>query len=216
MPIYEHELLGFFFDPLGTEKVELTRQLGAGPATNLRQALAEVLLDADDASRLLVESAVVSVNQPTSFKSILLKRGDAGDAQKIIAFNFTDAFKETALPFLGILIAVFASSAALGSAIPALGIVKTLWQKLVILRAPEDADAICLLDALGHAGSANRADHKTIPPTWEQLLATSELDPKQGSLALKLLRSKGIIEIESWGGQDEDIDNLANRWKVRF
>lgn len=149
MPIYEHELLGFFFDPLGTEKVELTRQLGAGPATNLRQALAEVLLDADDASRLLVESAVVSVNQPTSFKSILLKRGDAGDAQKIIAFNFTDAFKETALPFLGILIAVFASSAALGSAIPALGIVKTLWQKLVILRAPEDRTPFACWTRLG-------------------------------------------------------------------
>jgi hypothetical protein len=215
MQVYENELLGFFFAPLGAEKVELARQLGAEPTGHLREALAETLLDAQ-ASPGLVESSVVSMDLPTPLKSILIKLGRSNDSRQVVAFTFTDAFKDSALPLLGILIAVFAGTVSLASVSAALGVAKTLWQRLVILRAPQDADAIHLLEALGCAGAANLADRRTIAPTWEQTVAVSGLDPKQASVALRLLRGKAIIEIESWGGQREDLDHLANRWKVRF
>lgn len=216
MQVYENELLGFFFAPLGAEKVELARQLGTESTSNLRQALAEALLDAEEASPPLVESSVVPMNLPTSFKTFLLKPGRSNDTRQVIAFSFTDGFKESALPLLGLLIAVFAYPLSLASVPAALGVVKTLWQKIVILRAPQDANAIRVLEALGRSGAANLADRRTIAPTWEQTVALSGLDPTQASLALRLLRSKGIIEIEGWGGQREDIDNPHNRWKIRF
>jgi hypothetical protein len=216
MQVYENELLGFFFAPLGAEKVELARQLGAEPTGNLRQALAEVLLDAEEASPSLVESSVVSMDSPTPFRSVLFKLGRSNDNRQVVAFSFTDGFKDSALPLLGILIAVFAGAVSLASVPAALGVAKTLWQRLVILRTPQDADAIRLLEALGRAGAANLVDRRTIAPTWEQTVVLSVLDPKHASAALRLLRSKAIIEIESWGGQREDLDHLANRWKVRF
>jgi hypothetical protein len=216
MQVYENEILGFFFAPLGAEKVEIARQLGAEPTGNLREALAEALLDAEEASPGLVESSVVSMDLPTPLKSILFKLGRSHDSRQLVAFSFSDAFKDSALPLLGIFLAVFAGTVSLATVPAALGVAKTLWQRLVILRAPQDADAIHLLEALGCAGAANLADRRTIAPTWEQTVAQSGLDPKQASLALRSLRSKAIIEIESWGGQREDLDHLANRWKVRF
>jgi hypothetical protein len=216
MEIYENELVGFFFAPMGADKVELARQLGFEQTNTLRQALAEALLDEEAVSPSLVDSTVAEIEQPPSFKSILLKRGRSIDNRKIVVFRFKDAFKETALPLLGILIAVFSGTLALASVPAALGVVKTLWEKLVVLRSPEDTNAIRLLEALGCSGAANLAANRPAAPTWEQILAASDLAAKDAANALKLLRGKAIIEIDSWGGQAEDVEHLSNRWKVRL
>jgi hypothetical protein len=214
MPVYENEVLGFFFNPLGTEKVELSRHLGPEMTNNLRHGLVEALVDSDDPA--LVESSEAAIDVPPAFKSILFERGRSDDRRKVIAFSFKDGFTDSALPLLGILVAVFGGPLTLASAVASLGVVKTLWQKLVILRAPQDTHAIRLLDALGRVGAANLTGSRKAAPRWQDVVAASKLDAKDALTALKVLRGKAIVEIESWGGQAEDLENLANCWKVRF
>jgi len=214
MPVYENELIGYFFKPLGTEKVELSLHLGPEMTNNLRHALVEALVDSGDP--LLVESSEAAVDVPASFKSILFESGRSDDRRKVIAFSFKDGFTDSALPLLGILVAEFGGPLTLASGVAALGVVKTLWQKLVILREPQDAHAIRLLDAFGRVGAANLSGNGKAAPSWQEIVAATKLDAKDAITALKLLRSKAVVEIESWGAQAEDLDNLANRWKVRF
>ena len=213
MPVYENELLGFFFKPLGTDKVELSRALGPDKADNLRRALAEVLVDARDP--LVVESSEAGIDVPPSFKSILFKGDGPNERRKVVAFSFKDGFSDTALPLLGILVAVFGGPLALGTGVAALGVVKTLWQKLIILREPQDAAAIRVLDALGRVGAASLAGNGKAP-TWTEVLAATKLDAKDAITALKFLRSKQVVEIANWGDQAENIDNPSNRWKVKL
>jgi len=86
MPVYENELIGYFFAPLGTEKVELSRHLGSEMTNNLRRALVEALFDSGDA--LLIESSVAAIDVPPSFKSILFERGRS-EATKVRSWHFS-------------------------------------------------------------------------------------------------------------------------------
>ncbi|WP_421999340.1 hypothetical protein [Reyranella sp.] len=213
MVVYENELLGFFFAPLGTEKVELSRHLGPDGTDNLRRALAEALVEAQDP--LLVETAEASIDVPSSFKSVLFRGGGPGERRKVVTFSFKDGFSDSALPLLGILVAVFGGPLALGTGVAAAGAVRTLWQKLVILREPEDAAAIRVLDAVGRVGAAKVAEGARAP-TWQDILAATGLDEKAARTALGLLRTRKVVDVESWGDQAEDLDHPLNRWKVRL
>ncbi|MFZ5781440.1 MAG: hypothetical protein ACOY4R_14705 [Pseudomonadota bacterium] len=213
MPVYENELLGFFFKPLGAEKVELSRQLGPDRTDKLRCALAQALVEAKDPR--LVETAEAVIDVPPAFKSVLFRGGGPDERRKVVTFSFKDGFSDSALPLLGILVAVFGGPLALSTGVAAAGVVKTLWQKLVILREPEDAAAIRVLDAVGRTGAANLT-REGKAPTWREIHAATRLDAKVAVTALKFLRGKKVIDVESWGDQAEDIENPLNRWKVRL
>src|SRR5262249_36066232 len=156
------------------KKVELSRHLGPIAVDNLREALAESLLDAAEGADALVESSATSIDVPPSFKSILFRRGRSSDTRMVVAFSFRSGFSDSALPSLGILIAVFSGPLALATAVAALGVVKTLWQKLVVLRAPQDRHAIRLLDAMGRVGAANLANFAKAEARWTEILRASE------------------------------------------
>jgi len=214
MQVYENELLGFFFKPAGAEKVEISRQLGSQAASVLREAIAATLLDEQAASPSLFQTHIADIEPSQSFKSILFKQGRANDNRKIVVFNFKDAFNDTALPLLGLLIAAFSGPLKLETLPEALEVVKGLWGKLIVLRTPQDADAIRLLDALGRVGAADIAAAGQAPPTWATLLAASGLPAADALTALKLLQARGVLEIARWGGQEENLEDPGNRWRV--
>ena len=214
--VYENELLGYFLRPAGGDKVAVSKELGTERLAILCNALAETLLTESEKSASLVEVEMVKIKDATSFKSVLFRKGRTTQSREIVAFSFKDAFSETALPLLGILIAIFSGPLAWASVPAILGVMRTLWKKLVVLRGPKDEHAIRLLETLARAGAADLVASRPASPLLESLVAASGLSSTDALKALERLLAKEVVEIASWGGQAGDIGNTQNRLRVRL
>ena len=144
--IQENELLGRVFKAFGTEGITLLQKLSTSDQKEVRETLAQVLVDAakDDAG---VAAAIEDLPAGHDFKSILFTtRGPK--TNRIYTFTFKDAAVETMLPILGIVLTIYTGKWGI-AAIPQVGaVLKTLWSKLLVLKRPEDADAIDVVNAI--------------------------------------------------------------------
>jgi hypothetical protein len=215
--VQENELLGYSLRPLGDAGAALVARMSDEEATAVRAALAQVLLDeSSQPGEPRVEVAATTIPAGAPFSSVVYRDIGADGTRKMVTFAFRDAAVETALPLLGIAIAVFTGKAGLASLPQVGGVIKTLWSKLVVLKRPQDSDAIDLLEAMSRV----RARHLLLGageyPSGGDLVRELSLGAEAVTRALTRLRSAGVVEAVAWGGQTGDLGNAANRWRVKL
>ena len=215
MDICENELLAHYFGKVGADPIAITKHLGGQNCSTLREVLAILLFEeAQSPSSPYLAFDAEQLADTTSYKSILYKGGGYSGERWILSFTFKDALNETALPLLGILIAIFGGPLTLATVPAALGVAKLLWGKLAVLREPEDAHAIRLLEALSEVRVRNLLDGLVPEPAWHEILEQTDLTGEQALAALKQLRVRKIVDVAQWGDQSENLEHLQNRWKV--
>jgi hypothetical protein len=177
----------------------------------IRHGLSELLLAEAKSGQVPVITQELTIQGPRNFKSILY-RGRSGS--KIVAFTFSDAVTETMFQILGLAIALFTTGLSLANMPQLGGILKTLWGKLVVLKPPSDSDAIDVLEALVRVRARHIVSNIELYPMMQEIQIEARLSTESAKVAFTKLRSKRIIEVVTWGDQEEDVANLGNRWKV--
>lgn len=137
-------------------------------------------------------------------------------ANKLVAFSFSHAFKETILP-LGSLIASVAATHHFGAVnwVQAGTAVRSLVKSLAILRSPDDDDAIKTARAVGVLCLKAKNDYSKFDPSNANLRSETGLSESALGAALKRLTTLNIIVNTVWGGQAEDYSHVDNRWSLR-
>lgn len=95
-------------------------------------------------------------------------------------------------------------------------VLKTLWSNLVVLKRPEDADAIDVVRAIVRVRAQHVLNGSNEHPTTRELERDSGLATDALLAALKTLKSRGIIEASTWAAQTDDMSQQGNRWKVKL
>lgn len=209
--VLETELLRHCLSPIQEQASAVRKSFEPEQLDTIRDSLAELLLTEAESGQVPIGTRDLDIRPPKNFKSVMYRsRGST----KIIAFNFRDAAYETTLQILGLSILLFTNGPSL-STIPQLGgILKTLWSKLVVLRRPSDSDAIDVLEALIRVRARFIASKQDIYPTTAEIQCNARLSTESAKLAFTKLRSRGVLKVVTWGGQQEDVSNAANRWAV--
>jgi len=211
--VLENQLLGWSWQSLGADTaLALADRVSDEHADELRAAMASVLLQ-EDASR--VETAATEVPAGTPFNSVLYRDVGTDGTRRMIVFGFRDAAVETILPLFGLALTVFGGHWGWGVVTSVGGIAKTLWSKLAVLKRPDDADAIDVLEAIVRVRARHVAAGENEYPSGAQIGAELPLDETARNRALARLKTRGIIDAVSWGGQADDAAHLENRWRVK-
>jgi len=215
--VQENELLGYSLRPLRDAAAALVAQMSDEEATALRTALAHVLLDESSrAGEPRVEVASTPIPAGARFSSVLYRDTGVDGTRRMVTFGFRDAAIETTLPLLGIAITVFTDKTGL-ALLPQIGsVIKTLWSKLVILKRPQDGDAIDVLEAMSRVRAGHVLEASGEYPSGGELVRELSLEAAVITRALERLRSAGVVEVVAWGGQTGDVGNAANRWRVKL
>jgi hypothetical protein len=215
--VLENELLGYCLRPLGEQAGNVAEALSDDEAEAWRQTLANFLLaEAAQGDASPIQISTVEVPAIRDFKSVLYRDEGIGGSKKIVAFNFRDAAVETALPLLGIAIIVFTGKWGIAILPQIGGVLKTLWSKLVVLKRPDDAEAIDVLEALVRVRARHVTSEHAEYPTGAELKHETDMASDLVKRALARLKAQGVIEAVSWGGQSEDVGHLGNRWRIKL
>jgi hypothetical protein len=212
--IQENELLRRTFKDFGTEGIALLQKLSKSEQNELRETLAHVLVDAakDNAG---VTAVTEELPAGVDFKSIYIS-GSGRKTNRIYSFTFKDAAVEMMLPVMGIALTIYTGKWGI-AAIPQVGaVLKTLWSKLVVLKKPEDADAIDVVRAIVRVRAKHVLDGSNEHPTTHELERDSGLATDALLAALKTLKSRGVIEASTWAAQTDDMSQQGNGWKVKL
>lgn len=215
MNVEENQLLAYCFNSID-DPYKLVDYLGADASNNLRSALTLVFAEHAERGELDIGCSLHEWQGAGSFKSVIASGGGYSRKQWVAAFSFGVGFSDTALPLLGILIAIFGGPLTLATLPAALGVAKTLATKLAVLRGPAHRDAISLLNTLAALRERMRRNGESGQPRWSAMLAESGLNEDSAIDALRILRTKSIVTIAEWGAQEEDVKNPDNRWKVKI
>jgi hypothetical protein len=208
----ENEIWAEILEPIGKLKEAFNASFSTEESKEISSALAEFLVEAGkDNAGVQVEAEDLPTQ--STFKSILYKSSKRSN--KILCFTFKDAAFDTAFPMLGMALTLYAGK--WGPAIPqAAGLLKTLWSKLVLLKRPADSDAIDVLNALIRKRAKHVLDGNKGHPTTHEIEIECGMSRAPVVAALKSLRSRGVVDVESWAGQTDDLAQSENRWKVRL
>lgn len=175
--------------------------------------LIDILRSETEAGRVTV--ADLYTPQQKKLHSIIYG-GNGSSADKLVAFNFADAATESLFPVGGLLVTAVAGSFDLDSVQQVADSVGTMWKNLIVLRSPQDDDAIAAARAVGKCLiSLKQAGLPPQPSTGELALA-SGLPLAQLGPALNRLHGLKIIAVAAWGTQADDYIDAGTRWKLRF
>jgi hypothetical protein len=210
----ENEIFKRVIDPLGEQGLALNDRLSNDEADELRETLTQFLLSAADENSGVVVTAE-ELRPGHDLKSIIYT-GSGPKTNKLYAFTFKDAATEAAFPILGIVLAIYTGKWGIATIPQVAGVLKTLWSKLIILKRPEDADAIDVTNALVRVRTHHVLSGSNEHPTSTEIETDSGLPREAVIAALKTLRSRGVIEVSTWAGQTDDVNQLGNRWKVKL
>jgi len=215
--VLETQLIDHCFRPFGDDATKLLDSLTDSEVEALREALGTFLIEqSKDGDSGAVTTSALEVPASRDFKSILYKDSGSRGTKKIVAFSFRDAAVDTVLPILGIAISTFSGSLGVGAITTVLGGLKTLWSKVVVLKAPADADAIAVLEAILRIRARSVATRENRFPTNADIQRELSAQPIPLKPSLSRLKTLKVIEAVSWGGQAEDLEHAANSWKVRL
>jgi hypothetical protein len=214
--ILENELLGFCLSRFGNRAIAVVDTLSEEEAETWRMSLATFLVDESKQGESRVEVAEVDVPDGRDFKSVIYRDRGAGGTRKIVCFSFRDAAFETALPLLGVAIAVFTGKFAVGSIPQVAGILKTLWGKVIVLKPPADNDAMNVLESIVRVRAATVAAGGKEYPTTGEIERQTALQRDLIGRALSRLKSLAVVEAVQWAGQADDLLHPENRWKVKL
>jgi hypothetical protein len=210
----EREIIGRTMGAYGEEGKALLGKLSKSDVNELRVILANFLVSAAS-ENACVTTGTKELPSGSSFKSIVYKSPGA-KPNRMLTFTFKDAAVETVFPILGIALAIYTKGWGIETIPEALGVLKTLWSKLVVLKRPEDADAIDLINAIARVRVKHVLDGSNEHPTSLELETNSGLSKVGLVAALTTLRSRGVIEASSWAAQTDDMNQEGNRWKIKL
>ncbi|MDA9483447.1 hypothetical protein XI07_15795 [Bradyrhizobium sp. CCBAU 11445] len=209
----ENELLVRSLENLGADGDALLDMLSSEDEQKLRDALAGFLVDTANSGGA-VETATADLPAGQNFKSILYRTPGA-QTNRILTFKFKDAALDTIFPILGIVLTIYTTGKFALPAIPQIaGVLKTLSSKLVVLKRPDDANAIDALNSICRVRAKHIRSGANEHPTTAELERDSGLPMDALIAALKSLRSRGLIEATAWGAQTDDMSDMGNRWSV--
>ncbi|MBT2246889.1 hypothetical protein JQK15_25670 [Sphingobium sp. BHU LFT2] len=203
---------------LGNLPADLRYAILASDADRLeavRSLLTEHLLEASLLDPGIVrEGREVSARFATDLASRVGRVSEDGKTVKLYTFGFKDAGKATALQLLGLGLALFLAPPTPAQGVQALAIIKSLWEKLLVLKRPEHGDAIDMMEAIGRLRAVNLSEGNEAMPATAELLANVDMSEAQGNAALKWLESKKLIEVTAWGGQAGDVAHAQTSWRI--
>ncbi len=133
-----------------------------------------------------------------------------------MVFSFKEAAIETTLPLLGIVLTIYTGKWGLASIPQAASVLKTLWSKLIVLKRPEDADAIAIVNAIVWVRARHVLQGANEHPSNHELEIESGLSRDSLIVALRSLRSRGVIEASPWAAQTDDFTQQGNCWKIKI
>jgi hypothetical protein len=208
----ENEIIGRTLGTFGKEGNALLGKLSKSEVSELRVTLAHFLVSAAN-ENACVTASTVELPSGNDFKSILYR---TAKTNRILTFAFKDAAVEALFPILGIALSIYTGTWGVATIPEAGGVLKTLWSKLVVLKRPEDADAIDVVNAIVRVRAQHVLDGSNEHPTSLELETNSGLSKDALIAALKTLRSRGVIEASSWVAQTDDMTQQGNRWRIKL
>lgn len=227
MIIDESEVLGYFLRQGTNVEVAALGEVEDEDLDAIRFAFCEVLFqnaspadkepaDKEPAGKegSVLEWEEIEFERQGELKSIIHRSSHIGRTHKIVAFNLRDGFLESGLPLLGLCVLLFSGKWG-PAAIPGIAaICKTLWDRLVILKRPQDAEAIDTLEALLNLRAESFGQKHVGMPTTAKIAERRE-KPVSGILKpIAQLSSLKVIKCAEWGDQRGDLEHPGNRWKV--
>lgn len=211
--ISEDALIPFCLDHLPADLRDRILLSDPDRLNSVRSLLAEHLLQTADVDPGVVyEAEEMTISQGSDLGFRIGRVSADGNTIKLYTFGFKDAAKATALQILGLGLAVFLAPVTLAQGVQALAIVKSLWEKLIVLERPQNGDAIDMMEAIGKHRAAYLAEGVETMPSTEELLAGT--DSVAATAALKWLEGQKLIEAALWGGQAGDASHPQTRWRI--
>jgi hypothetical protein len=172
----ENEIWAEVLNPIGQLRDAFDAKFSNEEVKEISSVLAEFLVETgNDNAGVQVDTEDLPTK--STFKAVIYKSSNPRP-NKILCFTFKDAAFEAAFPLLGMALTLYAGK--WGPAIPqAAGVLKTLWSKLVLLKRPEDSDAIDVLNALIRKRAKNVVDGDKEHPTTHEIEIESGM-PRPG------------------------------------
>lgn len=213
--ISEDALVPFCLDQLPAElrgkillsDIDRLKSVGALLAEHLLQA-------ANSDPDVVYEGKDVDVRLIPDLGSRIGRVSADGKTVRLYTFGFKDAAKSTALQILGLGLAVFLAPVTPAQGVQALAIAKSLWEKLIVLKRPENGDAIDMMEAIGRRRAAQLVEGVEAMPSTLELLADTEISESAATAALKWLESRKLVEATLWGGQAGDVSHPQTQWRI--
>jgi hypothetical protein len=182
--------------------------------TAIASVLKEILLRESETGD--VTATALHVEQEKVLHSILAG-GAISSSDKLVAFSFTNAAKESALHLLGLVFAVSSSGHWEPKNLPqTLGAASSLWKNLVILHSPQDDDAIATARAIGILRLRSKWEPQARGASNQALLDFTGFSTARLADALKTLHELHVIEPMQWGNQSNDYTHGGNCWRIGF
>ena len=178
----------------------------------INQLLGAVLLEENPQE---VEVSHLSDDSAQTLGSII-SGGATSNKQKVVAYNFKNAAKESLLPILGVVSASTGLHVNLKQGPGTIGALIAWWRTLVILRSPQDDDAITVIRTIGVLRLRSRWERIPAAPSNNALSTETGLAPGRLHAALQKLAELGVIQAVTWGDQKDDYTHGDNRWSVSF
>jgi hypothetical protein len=214
----DSQLIGHCLAPLGELGDAVADTWTDEQELAIRSAIAQTLLDEsqNEDSGIVVEVSRASGQSHASFGLVIYADRDEQGAKLLVTFGFRDAAVESALPLLGIILSIFTGKFGV-SAVPQMAqIAKTFWKRLVVLRRPQDSDAIDTVQGLARIRARKLTERSEDYPTGAELFDAMPLDRTRIVDALSRLKSLQILEVARWGDQKGDDSHAGNQWRVRL
>jgi hypothetical protein len=155
-----------------------------------------------------------ATHAPRRLHSVLY--GGAGNEEgRLIAFNFTETFRQSFFPIAG-LVATFIATGHLSlSNVPqAANALKAFWTNLVVLVPPHDDDAVAVARAVGTLAMRATHAYSELAPSSADIAAETGLSGVELAAALQRLCDVKVLANVEWGGQHGDYRNPDNRWHL--
>lgn len=137
-----------------------------------------------------------------------------GRTVRIYTFGLVEASKASALQILGIALTFFMAPLTPAIGVQTLAVMKTLWDKLIVLERPQNADAIDALESIAKLRAIHLAEGDESMPSTTEIVDDLEMESDAVTVALKWLESKKIIEASNWGDQEGNVAHPETRWQI--
>ena len=160
-------------------------------------------------------------NQAEGYGLRLWARYKTSHPNSMTFYRIKDSWHSSCLSLAGLAIAL-ATSATLGTIIPAAKLVLTTWKNLVTLRRPDDAIQIDTYEALVQAQAALlRTETSRKNPNAGDIYRSAKFGSTLESVehvqnGLARLRERGLVEVSKWGEDSEDYQHPENTWRPRL
>jgi hypothetical protein len=155
-----------------------------------------------------------ATHEPRRLHSILYGGGAQAEG-KLVAFNFTQTFKEAFFPIAGLVVTfIVTGHLGPGNLPTAATALKAFWHNLVVLRPPQDDNAIAVARAVGTLAMRATHAYSELAPSTADIASETGLSGPELTAALQRLCDVKVLANAEWAGQHGDYTDPGNRWHL--